>query len=50
MNKTETFLLAALIVLYVISPIDLFPGPVDDLIVAAAGIVAHLLAGDGKAA
>ena len=33
-------LLAAGIIAYVISPIDLVPGPIDDVIVALCGVVA----------
>lgn len=32
MDKNLKILLAVLLVIYVLSPVDLFPGPVDDLV------------------
>lgn len=41
MNDMAKGLMLVLIFLYVISPIDLCPGPIDDLIVLMAGIAAQ---------
>ena len=41
MNDTMKGMLIVLVVLYVISPIDLCPGPVDDLIVVLLGMAAN---------
>ena len=38
MNKTMKTLLIALVLLYVISPVDGMPGPIDDLLVTLLGI------------
>lgn len=38
MNDVGKGMLIALMVLYVISPIDLLPGPVDDLLVILFGL------------
>lgn len=40
MNDVAKGMLIVLIVLYVVSPIDACPGPIDDLIVAIIGIAA----------
>lgn len=37
MKKLWTLVLIVGIVIYVLSPIDLFPGPVDDALVAVVG-------------
>ena len=39
MNKTLKGLLVALIMLYVVSPVDAVPGPVDDLLVTLLGFI-----------
>ena len=39
MNKTLKGLLVALIMLYVVSPVDGMPGPVDDLLVTLLGFI-----------
>ena len=36
--KAVKWILLIAVILYVISPIDLFPGPIDDIIVAVMGI------------
>ena len=41
MNDTMKGMLIVLVVLYVISPIDLCPGPVDDLIVVLLGVATN---------
>lgn len=41
MNKLTKYLLLAAITLYVISPLDAAPGPVDDAIVIALGLLAN---------
>ena len=41
MNDTMKGMLIVLVVLYVISPIDFCPGPVDDLIVVLLGVAAN---------
>jgi uncharacterized membrane protein YkvA (DUF1232 family) len=41
MNDVLKGMLFVLIVLYVISPVDFFPGPIDDVIVAFCGIAAQ---------
>lgn len=38
MNGVAKGILAVLIVIYVLSPVDLCPGPIDDIIIALAGI------------
>ena len=38
MKKFWTLMLNVGIVIYIISPIDLFPGPVDDALVAVVGV------------
>ena len=40
MSNLLKCIMIALIVLYVVSPIDLAPGPLDDLIVILLGVVA----------
>jgi uncharacterized membrane protein YkvA (DUF1232 family) len=40
MNGVAKGMIIALVILYVISPIDFAPGPVDDLIVVLLGIAA----------
>ena len=39
MDKGKRILIIILTIAYVISPLDLFPGPVDDVIVAILGIL-----------
>lgn len=39
-DKTYGVLILAAMVIYFISPVDLVPGPVDDLIVIVAGAIA----------
>lgn len=41
MNTTAKILIAVLIVIYVISPVDLLPGPIDDIIVILCGLAAN---------
>ena len=41
MNNTMKGMILVLMVLYVLSPVDLCPGPVDDLIVLLAGIASQ---------
>ena len=43
MNGIVKGMLLALIIAYVVSPIDLCPGPVDDLILMAMGVGGFLL-------
>ncbi len=38
MNNLLKVLLTTLIIVYIISPVDLVPGPIDDVIVALAGL------------
>lgn len=38
MNGLVKGILAVLIIIYIASPIDLCPGPIDDVIIALAGI------------
>lgn len=38
-NKTKEILVILLVILYIISPIDAFPGPIDDAIVSLIGVV-----------
>jgi uncharacterized membrane protein YkvA (DUF1232 family) len=40
MNNTMKGLILAFVIIYVLSPIDACPGPVDDIIVAIMGIAA----------
>ncbi len=46
MNSFGKFLLTIFIILYVVSPIDACPGPIDDIIVILLGMA--LKRGDGK--
>ena len=39
-------ILLVLVILYVISPIDLCPGPIDDIIVIVLGVAAQMKLGD----
>lgn len=39
-------ILLLLVILYVISPIDLCPGPIDDIIAVVLGVAAQLKLGD----
>ena len=41
MNKITKVLLLVFVVLYVVSPVDAVPGPVDDLIVVLLSIAAQ---------
>ena len=41
MNGVVKGMLLVLIILYVISPIDLCPGPIDDIIVILLGVAAQ---------
>lgn len=41
MNGTTKGMILVLMILYILSPIDLCPGPIDDLIVLMAGIAAQ---------
>lgn len=41
MNGATKGMLIALVVLYIVSPIDLCPGPVDDLIVLLVALAAQ---------
>lgn len=38
MKNFMKILLAGLIIMYIVSPVDLVPGPIDDIIVALAGL------------
>lgn len=38
MNNVEKGMLIVLIILYIISPIDVLPGPIDDVIVLLLGM------------
>ena len=40
-NQFMKGVLVGIMLLYIISPVDAFPGPIDDIIVAIAGIVAQ---------
>ncbi len=42
MNKWLKYLLVALVIIYIVSPVDLIPGPLDDLMLAA-GLIYKLL-------
>ena len=37
MNQTMKVIMMALVLLYIVSPVDVAPGPVDDMIVALRG-------------
>ena len=37
MNQTMKVVMMALVLLYIVSPIDMAPGPLDDMIVALLG-------------
>lgn len=37
MNQTMKVIMMALVLLYIVSPVDAAPGPVDDMIVALLG-------------
>ena len=39
MNKAMKYVLLALALLYVVSPVDMMPGPVDDVIMLAAAMI-----------
>ena len=39
MNKAMKYVLLALALLYVVSPVDFMPGPVDDVIMLAATMI-----------
>lgn len=41
MNQKMKILLAIITVLYVVSPIDALPGPIDDLILILSNIIAQ---------
>ena len=41
MNNTMKGMLLVLVILYVFSPLDLCPGPVDDLIVILLGVASR---------
>ncbi len=41
MNGVAKGMLLVLIILYVVSPIDLCPGPIDDIIVILLGVAAR---------
>lgn len=40
MNKLGKFVLFLFMILYIVSPVDAFPGPIDDAIVLLVGIAA----------
>ncbi len=48
MNGVAKGMLLALVFLYIVSPLDLFPGPIDDLIALLAGIAAQKRIGKGE--
>ena len=41
MNGMAKGMILVLMILYIVSPIDLCPGPIDDLIILLAGIAAQ---------
>ncbi len=41
MNGTMKGMILVLLVLYVLSPIDICPGPIDDIIVVLLGLAAY---------
>lgn len=41
MDKVVKGMLTVLIILYVLSPIDAMPGPIDDIIVVLLGVAAN---------
>ena len=41
MNGVTKGMILVLMILYIVSPIDLCPGPIDDLIVLLAGVAAQ---------
>ena len=47
MSNTTKLLMIGLILLYVISPMDFFPGPIDDAIVILLGVAANKRAING---
>lgn len=49
MNGVAKGMLIVLIILYVVSPIDFCPGPIDDLIVILLGIAAKKSIGSSEA-
>lgn len=40
MNNIIKGMIAALMIVYIVSPIDAFPGPIDDVIVLLIGLAA----------
>lgn len=48
MNGVAKGMLLALVFLYIVSPLDLCPGPIDDLIVLMVGIAAQKRIGKGE--
>ncbi len=48
MNIVLKGILLALVIVYAVSPIDLAPGPIDDILVAILGFVANRKIGAAK--
>ena len=46
MNEFAKGMLFVLMILYIVSPLDMCPGPIDDLIVLLIGIAAQKSLGD----
>lgn len=49
MNQILKILLIVFVIIYVVSPLDMVPGPIDDVIVAILGIAAQKAITDRKA-
>lgn len=48
MNKSTKTLLGALALIYIVSPVDLAPGPIDDTIVLLLDVVIQKFISDNK--
>ena len=48
MNNVGKTVLFALLIIYIVSPIDAFPGPIDDAILLLISIIVNTKAGKGK--
>ena len=48
MNNVGKVVLFALIIIYIVSPLDAFPGPIDDAILLLLSIIGSVRSGKGK--
>ena len=48
MSGVAKGMLLVLVILYALSPVDAYPGPIDDIIVIALGLAAQAKLGDGE--